>query len=311
MDYIRDLRLWLFTLLALLASIISAHGAWVFFGYLVEPWLAGIFTAVVALGIIGLDAAATVERHRWRRAAYIGGMSLFLAMEVLANYFTGQASFVAKVRAALADSPGADLLTVTTNYPWATRGLVVLFLSLASIAVAAFVFAAASRVQLLTRSQLLRVLPAQRRALIKRIVRLLRAARAELVELRGEIERLHVETVELRAQAVAASHEAATQRAQAADAASQRDQAADVATRLRGETERLRAELAQARAAAARPSAPVVPSRAMVVAYAQQAVGKGRGIAEVARELGFSESTLRDWVKAASNGHSVESAAHP
>lgn len=306
MVYIRDLRLWLFTLLALLASVISAHGAWVFFGYLVEPWLAGIFTAVVALGIVGLDAAATVERHRWRRVAYIGGMLLFLVMEVFANYFTGQASFVAKVQAALVDSPGADLLAITTNYPWITRALVVLFLSLASIAVAAFVFAAASRVQLLTRSRLLRVLPAQRRALIKRIVRLLRAARAELVDLRAVFERLRVEAVDLRAQAVAASQEAATQRAQNADVASQRDQAADVATRLRGEIDRLRAELAQARAAAARPTPPAVPSRAAVVAYAQQAVASGRGIADVARELGFSESTLRDWVKAASNGHSVE-----
>src|SRR5688500_16469671 len=107
MIYFRDLRLWLFALLALLASIISAHGAWVFFGYLVDSWLAAIFTAVIALGIVGLDAAATVERHRGRRAAYVGGMSLFLAMEVLANYFAGQASFVLKVRTALAAAPGA------------------------------------------------------------------------------------------------------------------------------------------------------------------------------------------------------------
>lgn len=142
-----DMRLALFALLALLSSIISAHGALVFFGYLVDPWLAVVFTVVIALGIIGLDAAATLERHASKRAAYIGGMALFLGMEVLANYFAGQASFVSKVREALIEkSPNADLLVITAEYPTVTRVLVVLFLSLASIAVAAFVFAASLRV---------------------------------------------------------------------------------------------------------------------------------------------------------------------
>src|SRR5215471_3542138 len=46
-----DARLALFVLLAGGASIIAAHGSFLFFGYLVDLWLAYVFTAVVALGI--------------------------------------------------------------------------------------------------------------------------------------------------------------------------------------------------------------------------------------------------------------------
>ncbi len=54
-----DIRLGLFVALTIGASLLSAHGAWLFFGYIVEPWLAWVFTLVVALGwlhrpIIGL-----------------------------------------------------------------------------------------------------------------------------------------------------------------------------------------------------------------------------------------------------------------
>jgi hypothetical protein len=60
--------------------------------------------------------------------------------------------------------------------------------------------------------------------------------------------------------------------------------------------------LVEARAAAARPVLPAVPTLAGVVAYAQTAVDAGRSLADVARATGFKESTLRDWMKAATNG---------
>ena len=137
-----DARLVLFVALAAGASVISSHGALLFFRYLVDPWLAWVFIGVVALGIIGLDAAGTLERG-WRRAPYYAGMFVFLALETLANYFAGQAGFVARIVAQL--PPSSDLRALAEGHPYATRSLVVLFLAMASIAVALFTFAAATR----------------------------------------------------------------------------------------------------------------------------------------------------------------------
>lgn len=141
-----DIRLGLFVALTIGASLLSAHGAWLFFGYIVEPWLAWVFTLVVALGIIGLDAAATAEPGRMRYV-YMAGAGFFLVLETLANYFAGQADFASKVETALAASGSADLLYIVREYPTGTRALVVLFLSLASISVAYFTYAATRRLQ--------------------------------------------------------------------------------------------------------------------------------------------------------------------
>lgn len=99
--------------------------------------------------------------------------------------------------------------------------------------------------------------PRQLRALVYRLARALRAARAE----------------------IAAAHD---------------------------EAAALREEIARLRARPAAPAAPPAPSRAQIVAYAQRALASGRPLEEVARELGFAASSLRDWIKAASNGHAVE-----
>lgn len=213
MKHYFDPRLLLFSALAGGASIISAHGAFVFFGYLVDPWLAWTFTIVLALGIIGLDAAATVERSPIKRAAYLGGMALFLAMEVLANYFSSQATFVEKVVAKLPAS--ADLRSLAVAHPHIGRGLVVLFLSLASIAVACFVFAAASRAAQLggVVRQLRR--PRQLRTLIRTLARQLRTARATL---RTQGDQLRTAEREVREQSAAAARISAEAAAQSAAA---------------------------------------------------------------------------------------------
>lgn len=142
--YLRDTRLWLFVLLTFGASIISSHGAFQFFKYLVDPWLAWVFILVVALGIIGLDVAGTIEQGR-KAVAYYAGMGFFLILETLANYFAGQAGFVAQIVAKL--PPSSDLRTIAETEPAWARILVVLFLSLASLAVAFFAFAATTRFQ--------------------------------------------------------------------------------------------------------------------------------------------------------------------
>lgn len=175
-----DPQLALFVLLALGASILSSHGALLFFQYLVDPWLAWVFILVVALGIIGLDAAGTIS-HGAARWAYYAGMAFFLILETLANYFAGQSSFVAKIVAKLPTS--SDLRTIAEGYPTITRVLVVIFLSLASLAVAYFTFAATMRFQQIRLStersimSRLRRLLGQRRALARHLVNTLRNER--------------------------------------------------------------------------------------------------------------------------------------
>jgi hypothetical protein len=175
-----DAQLALFVLLALGASVLSSHGAFQFFLYLVDEWLAWVFILVVALGIIGLDAAGTISRGaaRW---AYYTGMAFFLLLETLANYFAGQAGFVAKIVAKLPVS--SDLRTIAEGHPAATRALVVIFLSMASLAVAYFTFAATMRFQQIRIGMerpiigRLRRLLEQRRTLTRRLVSRLRQER--------------------------------------------------------------------------------------------------------------------------------------
>lgn len=175
-----DAQLALFVLLALGASILSSHGAFQFFLYLVDEWLAWVFILVVALGIIGLDAAGTISRGK-ARAAYYAGMAFFLVLETLANYFAGQAGFVAKIVGKLPIS--SDLRTIAEQYPIVTRLLVVIFLSMASLAVAYFTFAATMRFQQIRvtaeRSIVnrLRRLIEQRRTLARRLMSRLRQER--------------------------------------------------------------------------------------------------------------------------------------
>lgn len=225
--YLRDARLWLFILLAGGASILSSHGAFQFFKYLVSDELAAVFILVVALGIIGLDAAGTLEKG-WRSFAYYAGMAFFLVLETLANYFAGQAGFAAQIVAKL--PPTSDLRTIAEQSPVATRMLVILFLSLASLAVALFTFAATARFQQLRagvdsslRARFARLFT-QRRALVLRLVRELRHVRTDARELRARFEHFHTEAERLRAEC---------------------DQVRAMEGTVRGELEAVRAEFAQ------------------------------------------------------------------
>lgn len=243
--YLRDARLWLFVVLAIGASILSSHGAYQFFQYLVSDELALVFIFVVALGIIGLDAAGTLEKG-WRAAAYYGGMAFFLVLETLANYFAGQAGFVAQIVAKL--PPSSDLRAIAEQSPAVTRMLVVLFLSLASVAVALFTFAATARFQQLRTGQdaSLRArfarLFAQRRVLVRALVATLRAERQrfafEQATLRAGNDEVRAELETVRGQ-FAQERERATANA---------NRAAQEVTAIRAELETVRAESTPLRA---------------------------------------------------------------
>jgi hypothetical protein len=313
--YLRDPRLLLFSVLIAGASVISGHGAWVFFGYLVAPWLSWVFILVVALGIIGLDVAGTVERGFWRQLPYFAGMFFFIILETLANYFAGQAGFVPQVITSLARAaPDSDLLRIALGDPTTTRWLVVLFLSPASLAVALFTFIATRRViQLREQSTKRPRRPRQLRALVRRLVAQVRTLREEIadgqMELssgRADLAAVHEEVAALRAQATETQASAADMRGQLATARKEAADARAEATALRGQLATAQATATDLRAQLANTPPPPVPSRAQVVAYVLAAHKAGRPLAEVARELGWSESSLREWMKAAANGATVE-----
>jgi septal ring factor EnvC (AmiA/AmiB activator) len=341
--YIKDARLILFATLAAGASVIAAHGSWVFFGYLVDPALAAVFVGVVALGIIGLDAAATLDRHRWRRAAYLAGMVLFLLMETLANYFAAQATFVGKVVEKMRETPGSDLARIVLHEPFWSRMLVVLFLSLASLAVAAFTFAAANRVGQIrasvATSDAERAKAREQRSRTARrmwqmrvsLRELARGANHTVAKLEDMVRRLREQIAERDADVASLQSQLATQSKRLADAeaknGSQYDGfAAELAERdetieqLRGEIREgkqafanevrlndkqedtiaaLRAELDQARAELEQRPASVPPTRANVIVYARERMSTGASLNETARELGWTESTLRGWLASA------------
>lgn len=275
---------WLGAFLALMiaASIIAAHGAYIFFRYLLDPPIAALATTVTAVGIPALDAAGTLEPRRGRAVLYWLGAFVFLAMETLANYFSGQAVFLANVLTAFAGKDGADLVWLAQQP--VGRVLVVIYLAMPSLIVAYFAYAAASRWRQIREARAAFANRSRRslqlRALVTRLARIVRGLRDELVDVRGAYTRLAGERTR-----------------EATDLREQLEQARAKAREAQTEAAKLRE---QAREPSIWPTNEP-PTRARVVAYAREQVESGRSRLEVARELGFADATLRGWMEA-SNG---------
>ena len=301
--YLMDGWLALFVVLAALASVIAAHGSRVFFGYLVDPWLAWVFTAVLALGIVGLDAAATIEPIWWKRMLYLGGMLLFLAMETLGNYFAGQAVFVTRVRGALAASSGSDLLTIATTSPTASRGLVVLFLALASAAVAFFTFAAATRAKQLAHAEEATT-AAQFQATVQALETQLAQAQADAARQATD------QATALRERDAAIAQHEATAAQQATELAQTRAEldatkrhAAQQAESYAAGLRKQETEIARLREAAAQPIDPAVIDWLAVARTMREFDVPWRTTADLLR---MPESTLRNQLKRTNGVHPVE-----
>lgn len=312
-----DARLALFAVLAIGASFIAAHGSLGFFSFIVgttdqgDPAaLAWLYMLVVAVGIIGMAAGGAMSMG-WERAGYYAGMLLFLVLETLANYFFGQEHFTARVVADVAS--GSDLAGLARDPFWG-RFLVVLYLSLASIAVAAFTHKAAHRF-----AELRTAIEAEDEQ-VARVADL----DAEIASLRDDLQQ-HKDGIANRDKSVAswrATAEKAIDEARGleetieqirgelreartgfAEEVRASDERAEQVAKLEAANRALRAELADARAGwEERPSA---PTRAAVVAYSMEQQRAGRSRSEVAKELGFAEGTIREWEKVATNGHAV------
>lgn len=301
---------WLIAFLALMiaASIIAAHGAYVFFRYLLDPPIAALATAVTAAGIPALDAAGTLEQKRGRAALYWLGAFVFLGMETLANYFSGQAVFLANVLQAFAGKSGADLVWLAEQP--AGRVLVVIYLAMPSLIVAYFAYAAASRWRSIrdARAAFANRLrrSGQLRALIVKLSRIVRELRAGLASAQADVARLSQEaresfaghareTAELREQITQARERSAQAQAEAAKSREQLEQARELAREKIAEVAKLHEQPANE-----------APTRARVVAYVREQLATGRSRLDVARELGFADNTLRGWMDAEQPVNGVE-----
>lgn len=287
---------WLIAFLALMvaASIIAAHGAYVFFRYLLDPPIAALATAVTAAGIPALDAAGTLEQKRERAALYWLGAFVFLGMETLANYFSGQAVFLANVLQAFAGKSGADLVWLAEQP--AGRILVVIYLAMPSLVVAYFAYAAASRWRTIREARTTFANNGQFRTRTARRMRGLRRAvrelRASLAHVRAEYER-----------AARNLHEAHTTHARSLTEL--REQIAVAQAQARDAQAEAAKLHEQAREPSARP-ANDPPTRARIVAYLRAQLAAGRSRLDVSRELNIADATLRGWMEAEQPMNGVE-----
>jgi hypothetical protein len=304
-----------FLLLMVAASVIAAHGAFVFFGYLVEPWVAVLATTVTAVGIPALDAAGTLEKT-WKRWLYWAGGLLLLGMETLANYFAGQAVFATRVAERFAGQVGVDLAYLAEKP--IGRVLVVVYLALPSLIVAYFAFAAASRWRVIRDARAKVAQGSQRsrelRATVRGLIADVRGLRSEIAkggevyhELKHKAREDYLvstrEAQELREQLEQAT-QGRTELEQAVRGAQQ--QARDVSQTLREREEEIKELREQVREPLAL-FASEPPTRARVIAYVREQMAAGRSRLEVARELGFADGTLRSWMEAEQSSNGVES----
>lgn len=287
---------WLIAFLALMvaASIIAAHGAYIFFSYLLDWWVAALATAVTAAGIPALDAAGTLEAKRGKAALYWAGAFIFLGMETLANYFSGQAVFLANVLQAFAGKSGADLVWLAEQP--VGRVLVVIYLAMPSLIVAYFAYAAASRWRSIRDARAIFANRSRRssqlRTLVVKLTRMVRELRAGLAQARAEYERVS-----------RSLHEAHTAHARSLTELREQIAAAQAQARdAQTETAKLREH----------PREPSVqpandpPTRTRIVAYLREQLATGRSRLDVSRELNIADATLRGWMDAEQPVNGVE-----
>lgn len=210
MIYLRDPWCWAYGLIGAAALALTATGSFVFFGYLLDPTLALAATIVLAAGIPVLKWATRFESDPRRRGWLLVALVIFLCVELLAQYFKGQAGFAGAV--AGAGVAGSDLAVAAGDALW-SRALTILFLATMPLVVVLMVDALASRVLavrsrrfagLSTRFARLRRFFARKRRERRAALQPLRAgfaaARAEAAQLRTERDDARALAVGLRAE---------------------------------------------------------------------------------------------------------------
>jgi hypothetical protein len=261
-----------FVIIMVAAATITSHGTFLFFSYILPSVLAGAATIVLTMGIPLLELAAVLDKaNRWR---YLLGLLFLLFIEGLAQYFQGQAVFVAQVARHYPDAAGIDLATFAAE----PRGRILPILYLASLSgvVVYFGYAASARIRDL------------------RSARGLVAARDEaLAGLQREVAEWS-RLAEERAGVVAELQDqlAATQ----GSARGVVEKTEGVVAELQRKLAAKDREVAQAQASARGLIAPTYPA---FVEYLRGLAGEGKSPEVIAATVQASPSTVRGWLKKA------------
>jgi len=283
-------------------ALAASYGVYSFARLFVPDVVAAIQAAAFELTYIGLAVTRTLDRAQRRRATLIsvGAVVASIVYNTLAGWFHRQ----------------PELLSQGDAISW----LMFAILHGAPLAWVAYLVA-----DLLLHSEPRPVSrrPAQLRALIRRLSRGWRTARASTTELAAQLADLREQIAAVaqeNAERTRTNTELIQQAANAALVATERERESaalrDQAARLTSTTTEQSSELARLRVQATEQTreiaalrgrpAPLPPSRAQVVAYVRERMHRDATVEELARELGYSASTLRDWLKTITNGHAVE-----
>jgi hypothetical protein len=309
-----DAQLFAYLLPLLGAQLITAHGSYTFYSYLLPVPLAIAATVVLAVGVPLLEfAAVLIPGGRW---GYLGGMLFLLFLEGLAQYFQGQAWFLQRIEQQFPNAQGVDL--VTFAHEPRGRLLPILYLAALSLVVVGFGFAAARRIREL-RSAHPRAISqtvaawqyALREQLAEQLEQQLSTLRRQLTEAeqnRAEAEQRCANLEHIRAEAEqrwanleqnAGNAERwrreSEQRGQELE--QQRQLAAQYeakAEHWRAEAERLRADLAQR---AIHPAQPALITKQDVVACYQRLREAGQSERDAAQQMDITAATLRNWLE--------------
>lgn len=138
-----DIPLIAFVLVMIAAAAITSHGTFVFYSYILDTNLAYAATVVTTAGIPLLELAAVLDLKS--RLRYITGMVILLGMEVLAQYFQGQSTFVMRIQEQFPNAKDIDVVWIAQQ-PWG-RILPVLYLAILSLVVVYFGYAASIRIR--------------------------------------------------------------------------------------------------------------------------------------------------------------------
>lgn len=236
----RDPWSWAYTLIALAALALTSVATYIFFGYLLAWPLALAATVVLAAGIPVLKWAVRFETRPGRARVLWVALGAFLGIELLAQYFKGQAAFAPAVAAA--GVGGSDLARAARDPLW-SRVLATVFLASLPLVVVLMVDRLADRAVALSIARPARGMRRYAR-FRRRAARLRSALRANLRQLATTRDELATTRETLTAARVAV--EAASQaeigqlRAQLGHAHDERDRARALAVQLRAEADTLR-----------------------------------------------------------------------
>lgn len=265
-------------------ALAASWGVGSFAALFVPPLIAVIQAAAFELTYIGLAIVDVPERDRRRRATKIS-----LSAVAVSVVYNSAAGYFHRNPAALTGLSFAEELALAVAHG-------------APLAIVAYLVA-----DLLFHTRTRAHLPSQRRALVRRLAQALRTAREEIAPLR-------VMLAQAQADAAQAVRDREAARAGGAQASADLAQQQAVNAQQGAEIARLEGELAQARQAQARADGEAARlARELELAQAGAALdvrglarrmeAAGLSLREIGRVLDRPESTVRSWLKAATNGH--------